>query len=210
MAYKDFYHLMLEYFSQPVELFTGGRKLPFILFAEEQKLFIRNARNNTSRIVPNEVSAFIERFEESDSLLPKDYHDVTFKASYLLSAMQYIAEKNSPFASTVRFHSEELKDSEQKYKKWLMENPEGYILNLLKKSEVSEKIDLSASTCLHSVKCSAVNNERVYSQPFPFTGGDYFKICSMDINELEKEAIRITKLSQVKKHSCIKDGVIKR
>jgi hypothetical protein len=29
MAYKDFYHLMLEYFSQPVELFTGSRNVPF-------------------------------------------------------------------------------------------------------------------------------------------------------------------------------------
>ncbi len=26
MVYKDFYHLMLEYFTQPVELFTSAKK----------------------------------------------------------------------------------------------------------------------------------------------------------------------------------------
>ena len=49
MAYKDFYHLMLEYFSQPVELFTGSRNVPFTLYTEEQKLFVRNGKDNTSR-----------------------------------------------------------------------------------------------------------------------------------------------------------------
>lgn len=95
MAYKDFYHLLLESFSQPVELFTGSRSVPFTLYAEEQKLFVRNGKDKTSRIAPKEVAAFVERFEESESLLAKDYQDVTFKASYLLAAMQYITVKNS-------------------------------------------------------------------------------------------------------------------
>ncbi|MBZ7462673.1 hypothetical protein FMJ29_27465 [Klebsiella michiganensis] len=90
MAYKDFYHLLLESFSQPVELFTGSRNVPFTLYAEEQKLFVRNEKDNTSRIVPKEAAAFVERFEESESLLAKDHQDVTFKASYLLVAMKYI------------------------------------------------------------------------------------------------------------------------
>ncbi|HCC5834073.1 hypothetical protein [Citrobacter farmeri] len=93
MVYKDFYHLMLEYFTQPVELFTSAKKKPFTLYAEEQKLFVRNGKNNISRINPSEVAAFVERFEESESLLAKDYQDVTFKASYLLAAMKYITVK---------------------------------------------------------------------------------------------------------------------
>ncbi|PKH25209.1 hypothetical protein CIG19_05080 [Enterobacterales bacterium CwR94] len=95
MVYKDFYHVMLENFVQPVELFTSVRKLPFTLYVEEQKLFIRNGKNNVSRINSNEVAAFVKRFEDSDSLHSKDYQDVTFKASYLLAAMQYITEKNA-------------------------------------------------------------------------------------------------------------------
>lgn len=203
MIYKDFYHLMLEHFAQPVELYTGSRKLPFIFYAEEQKLIIKNGKNNISRINSSEVAAFIERFEESESLQPKDYQDVTFKASYLLAAMQYISEKNSTCASIVRFHSGEQQDSEKKYKNWLAENTEGYVLNLLKQSEVSDRLALSTSTCLHSARCLAVNNERNYRQSSPFTGGDYFKICSTDLYDLEKEAIRITKLGSVKKHSCV-------
>ncbi|WP_131066579.1 hypothetical protein [Raoultella planticola] len=95
MAYKDFYHLLLESFSQPVELFTGSRNVPFTLYAEEQKLFVRNGKDNTSRIDPKEVAAFVERFEESEIFLAKDYQDVTFKASYLLAAMKYITVKHS-------------------------------------------------------------------------------------------------------------------
>lgn len=201
MAYKDFYHLLLESFSQPVELFTGSRNVPFALYAEEKKLFVRNGKDNTSRIDPKEVAAFVERFEESESLLAKDYQDVTFKASYLLAAMKYITEQH---ASVVRFHSEELHNSEAQYKDWLNANSEGYVLNLLKRSEISSDLDPTSTTCLHSAGCTSVNNERSYSHSEPFTGNDYFKICSTNLYELEQEAIRITKLSIVKRHSCLK------
>jgi len=95
MIYKDFYHLMLESFAQPVVLYTGSRNVPFTIYTEEQKLFVRNGKDNISRILPKEVSAFVERFEESESLSAKDYQDVTFKASYLLAAMKYISVKSS-------------------------------------------------------------------------------------------------------------------
>ena len=201
MAYKDFYHLLLESFSQPVELFTGSRNVPFTLYAEEAKLFVRNGKDNISRIDPKEVAAFVERFEESESLLAKDYQDVTFKASYLLAAMKYISEQN---ASLARFHSKEIHNSEVQYKNWLKENPEGYVLNLLKRSEVSHGLDPTNSTCLHSASCSSVNNERSYSHSEAFTGNDYFKICSVNLGELEQAAIKATRLSIVKRHSCLK------
>lgn len=202
MVYKDFYHLMLESFSQPVKLFTGSKNVPFTLYVEGQHLFVRNGKDNASRIVPKEVSAFVERFEESESLLAKDYQDVTFKASYLLAAMKYITEQN---ASIVRFHSEELYNSEVQYKNWLNAHPEGYVLNLMKRSEISSELDPTSSTCLHSAGCLSVNNERSYSHSEPFTGNDYFKICSENLYKLEQEAIRITKLSIVKRHFCLKN-----
>lgn len=209
MAYKDFYHLMLEYFAQPAELVTGVRNQPFTLYAEDQKLFVRNGKNNVSRLDPKEVAAFVVRLEETESLSPKDYQKVTFKASYLLAAMKYIAEQNSPGTSTpgtsiVRFHNEDQNDSEERYKDWLSANPEGYVLSLHKRSEKSDHFDPTASTCLHCASCSSVNNTLSYSQPKPFTGGDYFKICSTSLAALEEEAIRITTLSFVKRHSCIK------
>ncbi|WP_410215177.1 hypothetical protein, partial [Klebsiella quasipneumoniae] len=71
------------------------RNVPFTLYVEEQKLFVRNGKDNTSRIGPKEVAAFVERFEENGSMLAKDYQDVTFKASYLLAAMKYITLKNA-------------------------------------------------------------------------------------------------------------------
>ena len=157
-----------------------------------------------SRIDPKEVAAFVVRLEETESLLPKDYQKVTFKASYLLAAMKYIAVQNSLSTSIVRFHSEERDDSEEQYKDWLNVNPEGYVLSLHKRSEISSNFDPEASTCLHAAGCSSVNNTLSYSQPKPFTGGDYFKICSTSLAELEAEAIRVTTLSSVKRHSCIK------
>lgn len=36
MAYKDFYHLLLESFSQPVELFTGSRNVPLLSTLKKQ------------------------------------------------------------------------------------------------------------------------------------------------------------------------------
>ncbi|MBL5965649.1 hypothetical protein I7V30_10280 [Lelliottia amnigena] len=204
MVYKDFYHLMLESFAQPIELFTGSRNVPFTLYAEEQKLFVRNGKDNISHIDPNEVAAFVERFEENESLLAKDYQDVTFKASYLLAAMKYITEQH---ASVVRFHSEELYNSELQYKDWLNANPEGYVLNLLKRSGISSELDPTSSTCLHSAGCPSVNNERSYSHSEPFTGNDYFKICSKNLYELEQEAMKLTKLGIVKKHSCLRSKI---
>ncbi|WP_370549536.1 hypothetical protein NMD73_02110 [Edwardsiella tarda] len=204
MAYKDFYHLMLESFSQPIELFTGSRNVPFTIYAKEQKLFIQNGKDNTRRIDPNEVAAFVERFEESESLLAKDYQDVTFNASYLLAAMKYITEQNAP---VIRFHSGELHNSEVQYRNWLSANPEGYVLNLRKRSEISSELDPTNSTCLHSASCPSVNNEHSYSHSELFTGNDYFKICSTNLYELENEAIKITKLSFVKRHACLKHKV---
>ncbi|CAK9883834.1 MAG: hypothetical protein XXXJIFNMEKO3_00208 [Candidatus Erwinia impunctatus] len=94
MVYHDFYHVLLACFSQPVELITGIRKIRFTLYVEEQKLFVLNSKNKTSRISAKETAAFIQRYKETGSLQPKSYQDVTFKSSYLLAALQYLSERN--------------------------------------------------------------------------------------------------------------------
>lgn len=204
MAYKDFYQLMLEYFAQPVELITQARSQPFTLYVDNDILYVRNVKGKTRRIRPQAVAKFIAKFEEDESFSPSDYQGVTFNASYLLAAMRYITEKCSLHATIFRFNSDEFPDSEQQYHAWLAANPDGYVLNLLKRAELSHRIDPSASTCLHSAQCKSVNNSREYSQLTPFTGGKYFKICSTNLSELEAEAKRVTGLSTIKKDNCIK------
>lgn len=204
MGYKDFYQLMLECFAQPVALATPAQNKAFTIYAENENLYVKNAAGNIRQIRSNNVAVFVERFEEVESFSPSHYQDITVNASYLLAAMKYITEKYPLHATICRFHSDELPDSEQQYKAWVAANPDGYVLNLLKRAELSHRLDSSASTCLHTAQCTSVNNSRDYTQPTPFTGGEYFKICSTDLSELEAEAIKVTGLPTVKKHSCIK------
>lgn len=203
MIYKDFYSYLLEQFSQPVDLFTGARKQPFTLYSERDVLFIKNAKDNIRRLDREGVDAFIARFEETASTAPGDYQDVTFNASYLLAAMKYLAKGDDASQTVVRFHHEENADSEQRYHAWLQAHPQGFVLNLLKSSEGKEGSSVSNSTCLHAAGCPAVNNERSYSQPRPFTGGDYFKVCAENFQELETEALRITRLTTIKRCRCL-------
>jgi hypothetical protein len=48
-------------------------------------------------------------------------------------------------------------NNEDAYKKWLNDNPEGYVVNLLEKAKgTASKSDIN-STCLHHVNCFAIN-----------------------------------------------------
>lgn len=204
MPYKDFYHFMLERFSQPVELVTLGRKQPFTLYVEQGNLYVKNASNSHRRLDKKSVAAFIEHYEETCSQSPKDYQSVTFNASYLLAAMKYLSVMDESSRTVVRFHSKENPDSEQHYQTWLKTHPNGYVLNLAKNSEGKNNASAERFTCLHSSTCSLINNIRSYSQPEPFTGGDYFKVCADDLAELEAEAQAITELIIIKRCSqCI-------
>ncbi|WP_151995999.1 hypothetical protein [Buttiauxella massiliensis] len=207
MPYKDFYHFMLERFSQPAELVTLGRKQPFTLYAEQGNLYVKNASNSLRRLDKKSMAAFIEHYEETNSQSPKDYQDVTFNASYLLAAMKYLSvmEDSSSASTIVRFHSKENPESEQQYRAWLKANPNGYVLSLPKKSEGKNNASTEIYTCLHAAICNSINNDNNYSQPEPFTGGDYFKVCAKDLAELEAEARTITTLTSVKRCSlCIR------
>lgn len=112
MIYRDFYHHLLEHFSQPVELFTGARKQVFTLYSEQNVLYIRNSKNNIRRLGRDDVDAFITRFEETGSILPRDYQDVTFNSSYLVAVMKYISNISDEEKDILRFHSQENANSE--------------------------------------------------------------------------------------------------
>lgn len=205
MIYRDFYCYLLEQFAHPVALFTGARKQPFTLYSDQDKLFVKNSKNKVRRIQRESVDAFIARFEETGSFTPADYHDVTFNSSYLLAAMNHLSNMEVYSTNIMRFHNQESADSERQYHLWLKNHPDGFVLSLLKNSEGKGSISASNSTCLHASGCSSINNDRHYSQPKPFTGGDYFKVCAENLQELEAEALKITQLQQIKRCRCLKN-----
>lgn len=201
MIYRDFYQHLLEHLPQPVELFTGARKQGFTLYSEQDVLYIRNSQNNIRRLSRDDVDAFIARFEETGSVLPRDYQDVTFNSSYLLAIMKFISNVNNEKMGIFRFYSQENADSEQQYHLWLKNNPKGYVLNIPKKGEGKGSASVGDLTCLHASRCDVINNQRSYSQPQPFTGGDYFKVCGNSLAELEDEALKITQLQSIRRCS---------
>jgi len=201
MIYRDFYHHLLESFSQPVELFTGARKQVFTLYSEQNVLYIRNSKNNIRRLSRNDVDAFITRFEETGSILPRDYQDVTFNSSYLVAVMKYISNISDEEKGIFRFHSQENTNSEQQYIFWLKNHPEGYVLNIPKRGEGKGSDSIGKLTCLHSSRCNTINNQHHYSQPQPFTGGDYFKVCGNILEVLENNALKITQLQSIRRCS---------
>lgn len=201
MIYRDFYQHLLEHFSQPVELFTGARKQGFTLYSEQDVLYIRNSKNNIRRLRRDEVDAFMTRFEDTGSLFSQDYLDVTRNSSYLLAIIKFISNVNNEKLGIIRFHSQENADSEQQYHLWLKNNPEGYVLNIPKKGKGKGSASVGDLTCLHASRCDAINNQRSYSQPQPFTGGDYFKVCGNSLAALEDEALKITQLQSIRRCS---------
>lgn len=202
MIYRDFYQHLLEHFSQPVELFTGARKQGFTMYSNQGKIYVKNSKNKESHVPRKDVNAFIAEFEETENISPSHYKKITFHASYLLVAIEYISKGNN--VSIERFHSQENADSEQQYHLWLKNNPEGYVLNIPKRDEGKGSASVGDLTCLHASRCDAINNQRSYSQPQPFTGGDYFKVCGKSLETLEAEALKITQLQSIRRCSrCI-------
>lgn len=200
--YKDFYQLMLEQFTSPVELFTLSRKQPFVIYAEQETLYIKNAGGNIRRLDRKSVAAFIEHFEETGSQSARDYQVITFNASYLLAVMRYL---DGDAMTVERFHSGEDPDSESRYHRWLNAHPDGFVLNLLKSTEGKNNISAEGSTRLHRAFCSYINHAVNSTQPQPFTGGNYFKVCATNLNELKAEALKITALPEIRKCTCLKN-----
>lgn len=95
-------------------------------------------------------------------------------------------------------------DSEQAYHAWLAGHSAGFVLNLLKTSDGKCNKSAMRFTRLHHASCKSINNRREYSQPMPFTGGRYFKICAEDLPALEVEALKMTGLKEVKCCRCFK------
>lgn len=208
MIYKDFYHFLLVRFAEPVKLMTDIKKKSFTIYAQQERLLVKNAKGNVRSLDKAGVEAFIARFEETGSTAPGDYQEITFHSSYLLAAMKHLAEEPAGKKVVIRFHAGEEPESELRYRQWLIAHPDGFVLNLLKSSEGKNGDSVFNSTCLHTTRCISINNEQTYSQPQPFTGGDYFKICAENLSVLESEARSVTKLIEIKRcQRCLgRDG----
>lgn len=67
MIHKDFYHLLLESFSQPVELYTESRNVPFTLYVEEQKLFVRNGKIIPAVLAPKKSQHLLSGLKKMEA-----------------------------------------------------------------------------------------------------------------------------------------------
>ena len=85
-------------------------------------------------------------------------------------------------------------NNEDAYKKWLNDNPEGYVVNLLEKAKgTASKSDIN-STCLHHVNCFAINPLVSDKEKTGFTTGQYQKICSVsEMETMSREGTRGSK-----------------
>lgn len=96
-------------------------------------------------------------------------------------------------------------NNEDAYKKWLNDNPEGYVVNLLEKAKgTASKSDIN-STCLHHVNCFAINPLVPDKEKTGFTTGQYQKICSVSEESAYNKAKELTGLTTIKRCSfCFK------
>ncbi len=71
------------------ELHTKARDAIFRVDARPDRLEIIPSSSGKARYVNREIlDQVCQRFESSGSLAPKDYHDITFDSSYLLTLIR--------------------------------------------------------------------------------------------------------------------------
>ncbi|HDL7646297.1 TPA: hypothetical protein PXO92_002935 [Yersinia enterocolitica] len=89
---EAFYSFMVKKFAVPADLATGKRNIPFTIYSENGRLFIHNSKGNTHPIDSKSATTFFQHYKKTGSLSPKTYLAMTFKASYLLAAVQHITQ----------------------------------------------------------------------------------------------------------------------
>ncbi|MCL2896658.1 hypothetical protein [Brenneria tiliae] len=96
-------------------------------------------------------------------------------------------------------------NNEDAYKEWLNDNPEGYVINLLKTAKGTERKSDINSTCLHRANCHSINPFVSDKEKTGFTTGQYQKICSLSEESAYKKAKELTGLKEIKPCSfCFK------
>ena len=74
---------------------------------------------------------------------------------------------------------EEFTDNDEKYQKWLAQNPNGFVVNTPRNRSTDYMV-------LHRATCSLIRNYTEMAQPGGFTERQYIKICSNDIKKIEE------------------------
>ena len=67
------------------------------------------------------------------------------------------------------------KDNDEAYRAWIADHPDGYVLNTFREPKPAYLI-------LHRADCVSISSGKIFN----YTTGRYIKICSLDVEDLER------------------------
>ncbi|MEG2432053.1 MAG: hypothetical protein RSA84_11000 [Acinetobacter sp.] len=101
------------------------------------------------------------------------------------------------------FRSDFQSDSESTYREWLLKNPDGFIVNTLKRASGQATRSDERFTRIHRAKCKKINPLLSSTEKAGFTTGRYQKLCTTSFDAANSEARVITGLPAIKSCPCI-------
>ncbi len=101
------------------------------------------------------------------------------------------------------FRSDCRHDSESAYKKWLSDNPDGFVVNALKSASGQGNKSDSRFTRIHRAACKTINPLLGQADKTGFTTGRYQKLCATSLELADSEARVTTGLEVPKRCPCI-------
>jgi len=101
------------------------------------------------------------------------------------------------------FRSDLQSDSELAYRVWLRDNPEGFVVNALKRTSGRGNKSDERFTRIHRASCKTINPLLSQYEKTGFTTGDYQKLCATSLDAVATEAHVITGLTFFKRCQCI-------
>ncbi|MGL5475708.1 MAG: hypothetical protein ACRDBZ_14060 [Citrobacter braakii] len=101
------------------------------------------------------------------------------------------------------FRSDYHSDSELAYREWLLNNPDGFVVNALKNTSGRNTKSDARFTRIHRAKCKTINPLLSSTQKAGFTTGRYQKLCTTSFDTADNEARVITGLPTIKTCPCI-------
>jgi len=105
--------------------------------------------------------------------------------------------------SVIAFRSDQQSDSESAYKDWLLNNPDGFVVNALKSTAGKGSKSDDRFTRIHRASCKTINPLLSKIDKTAFTTGKYQKLCNISLSVADNEASLITGLATIKRCSCI-------
>lgn len=101
------------------------------------------------------------------------------------------------------FRSDRQEDSESAYRKWLCDNPNGFVVNALKTACGKDTESDKRFTRIHRASCKTINPLLSKADKAGFTTGDYQKLCAISLEIAVKEAKIATGIHDVKNCRCV-------